>query len=107
MTRTAAVVKHSSLMHRRCSGVRRPFVRTNHVHVVVAVADSPGKILGGLKAWATRRLVEAQHRAQGMPVWARQGGTRTLWNAKSIEAACSYVRYEQGEIAPGSVWPPP
>jgi hypothetical protein len=63
--------------------------------------------MGDLKAWATRRLVEAGRRAQGQPVWARHGGTRVLWQAEAVEAACSYVLYEQGELVVGSVWPPP
>jgi REP element-mobilizing transposase RayT len=82
-------------------------VRTNHVHVVVAAGASSGRIMGDLKAWATRRLVTAGHRPQGGRVWARQGGTRHLWHQAAVEAACSYVLYDQGEILPGTVEPAP
>jgi REP element-mobilizing transposase RayT len=82
-------------------------VRTNHVHVVVAAGAAAGKIIGDLKAWGTRRLVEAQLRTQGAPVWAREGGARTLWRASAVEGACFYVLHEQGQVVPGTVWPPP
>ena len=81
-------------------------VRSNHVHVVVTGGGPPGRIMGDLKAWASRRLVEAGHRLRGTRVWVRQGSTRYLWNRAGVGAACLYV-HEQGEILPGTVSPAP
>jgi hypothetical protein len=86
-------------------------VRTNHVHVVVTAMVPPGRVLGDLKAWASRRVVEAGHRPPGAPLWARGGSMRHLWNEKAISAACFYVVHEQGAILAGTVHlalsPPP
>ena len=82
-------------------------VRTNHAHVVVGAEASPGRIMGDLKAWATRRLVEAGHRPRGVPRWVRQGSTRSLWQRTAVEAACFYVLHEQGDILLGAVSPAP
>jgi len=78
-------------------------VRTNHVHVVVSASAMPGRMMGDLKAWATRRLVEAGHRPRGTRVWVRQGSTRHLWHRDAVDAACFYVEHEQGEILAGTV----
>src|SRR6476660_6144476 len=45
--------------------LRAAHIRTNHVHLVVDAKATPGRILGDLKAWATRRVVEAGLRPQG------------------------------------------
>src|SRR6185312_7784241 len=44
-------------------------VRSNHAHVLVAADATPGRIMGDLKAWATRRLVEGGCRPRGTRVW--------------------------------------
>jgi REP element-mobilizing transposase RayT len=82
-------------------------VRPNHVHVVVTAGAPPGRIMGDLKAWATRRLVEAGRRPRATRVWVRQGSTRHLWHRTVVDAACFYVLHEQGEILLGTVSPAP
>lgn len=77
-------------------------VRTNHVHVVVTAGAPPERIMGDLKAWATRRLAEAGHRARGARVWVRGGSQRVLWDQAAIDAARFYVLHEQGEPLPGA-----
>ena len=52
-------------------------VRTNHVHVVISFPhESPERVLGQLKAWATRRLREAGCVAADQRVWTHHGSTR-------------------------------
>src|SRR5262249_28294376 len=82
-------------------------VRTNHVHVVVTAMAPPARVLGDLKAWGTRRVVEAGHRAMGTRLWARGGSRRHLWSANAVAEACSYVLQEQGDILAGTVPPAP
>ena len=71
-------------------------VRTNHLHAVIQAAHTPERVMNDFKAWSTRRLVEAQHRPQGAPVWVRHGSTRHLWKPDVVRAACAYVVGEQG-----------
>ena len=82
-------------------------VRSNHVHVVVGADASPGRIMGDLKAWATRRVVQAGHRPRAAHVWVRQGSTRYLWHRAAVVAACFYVLHEQGDVLLGTVSPAP
>lgn len=71
-------------------------VRTNHVHVVVAGNSTPEKMMNDFKAWATRRLREADLVSSTAKVWSRHGSTRWLWNDQAVEAACRYVLEGQG-----------
>jgi hypothetical protein len=82
-------------------------VRTNHAHVVVAAPAPPARVLGDLKAWASRRVSEAGHRPSGTRLWASGGSMRHLWNEKAIAAACFYTVHEQGDILPGTAHPAP
>jgi REP element-mobilizing transposase RayT len=71
-------------------------VRTNHLHAVVSGTEPPERIMGSLKAWATRRLrndglVDSQTRP-----WSRHGSTRWLWTERAVEDACRYVVEGQG-----------
>jgi len=67
-------------------------VRTSHVHVVVGVSDrAPERMLGELKAWATRRLRAAGRLAPKDRVWAYHGSTRYLWDTRGLNAAIAYV----------------
>jgi len=73
-------------------------VRTNHVHVVVVAPEHrPEVVMGQLKAWATRRLREAELRTAGERVWAREGSTRYLYDDVAVAAAVDYVVNRQGE----------
>ena len=76
-------------------------VRTNHVHVVVAgAAVPPERMMGQLKAWATRRLREAGCVSTNVRVWTHHGSTRYLWKERSVEAAIDYVTDQQGTDLP-------
>jgi len=71
-------------------------VRSNHVHVVVGFPGmAPEKIMGQLKAWATRRLREAGHVRPQQPVWVDHGSTPYLWDRERLEAAVRYVLERQ------------
>ena len=50
------IVRHCAIRRWELHAVN---VRTNHVHVVVALADGPDRALREFKAWGTRRLKEA------------------------------------------------
>ncbi len=73
-------------------------VRTNHVHVVVAVGDvSPRVALSQFKAWTTRRLREAGRVGPDAAVWTRRGSSRYLWDRESVARAVAYVTDYQGD----------
>ena len=69
--------------------------RTNHVHAVVSAPRDPDDILSTIKAWATRRLVEAGLFERGTHVWSRHGSTVYLWSQESLERALWYVEHAQ------------
>ena len=72
-------------------------VRSHHVHVVVAAAKTPERVMNGLKAYASRALNAAGFDGQGRKRWTRHGSTRYLWDEKAVEQAVAYVVDEQGE----------
>jgi REP element-mobilizing transposase RayT len=76
-------------------------VRTNHIHAVVAGLASPEKMMNDLKAYSTRRLVEAHECEPGHRVWTRHGSLRQLSTPRAVEAACRYVCEGQGEDLAG------
>jgi REP element-mobilizing transposase RayT len=82
-------------------------VRTNHVHVVMTATGQPARLLGDLKAWSTRRVIEARHRPPGARLWVRGGSVRQLWTQKAVDEACFYVVHEQGDVLLGAVHPAP
>lgn len=71
--------------------------RTNHVHAVIAAAGKPEPILDALKAYATRKLRQANLISDSTRPWARHGSTRYLWKERHVEKAVSYVLYGQGD----------
>jgi len=71
-------------------------VRTNHVHVVINADAAPERVMNDLKAYATRRLVEANAFPPDTKAWTRHGSTRYLWNENEVGRACDYVREGQG-----------
>lgn len=76
-------------------------VRTNHVHVVVGAAAEPQKMIGSLKARATRLLRDAQVVDAARPVWTSEGGdVRRLRSREEVTAACRYVADGQGADLP-------
>lgn len=63
-----------------------------HVHVVIIADRPPEQVMVALKAWATRRLIEAGHAEPGERVWAKHGSTRKLWTLEAVEEARTYVK---------------
>ena len=67
-------------------------VRSNHVHVVISANDSdPGRVMGKLKSYASRRLNERFPGRQGH-WWTRQGSKRRLFTDEAVSAAVQYVQ---------------
>lgn len=65
-------------------------VRTQHVHVVAGIDRAPAKALAEFKAWATRRLKDAQ---PGRERWWTEGGSKQpVWREDELEAVTLYVR---------------
>lgn len=76
-------------------------VRTNHVHVVVAIGTArPEHALNAFKANATKQLRQDGHWPQQQTPWADKGSKRYLWNERSIERAIDYVINGQGDNLP-------
>jgi REP element-mobilizing transposase RayT len=72
-------------------------VRTNHIHVVVACAQTdPLAAIEQFKAWATRRLREAGLFGADADVWTPRGSRRYLWNERAVADAVVYVEEMQG-----------
>ncbi len=78
-------------------------VRTEHVHLVVSSSVAPEDALGQIKSRCTRRLREAGLIPADEKPWSRHGSTVHLYRQSQYEAACRYVRDEQGEDLPD--WP--
>ena len=76
--------------------LRAAHVRTNHVHVVVNAENTPERVMNDLKAWSTRRIVDAELRAKGLRLWVRHGSTRYPWKPQYVDAACAYAVEDQG-----------
>ena len=72
-------------------------VRTNHVHVVVSATAKPEKIMDSLKAYATRKLSQANLIEGEIRPWARHGSTEYLWIQEDVERAIDYVVSGQGD----------
>jgi len=71
-------------------------VRTQHLHLVVSSLDDVKKVMVDYKARSTRLLRDAHLAGSTQKVWARHGSTRHLWDEQSVEDACWYVLFEQG-----------
>ena len=74
--------------------------RTTHIHYVISAPTLPESLLVTLKAWTTRRLVEAGLLEKGVKPWSRHGSTVYLWTPESCERAVWYVLYEQDDTRP-------
>ncbi|PQO47491.1 transposase [Blastopirellula marina] len=67
--------------------------RSNHVHAVVSADLHPKEVLRQLKAWATRRLNEADSPQDAW--WAEKGSIRYLNSEAALEGGIVYVRDAQ------------
>ena len=76
-------------------------VRTNHVHVVVAIGEASSSVaLNAFKAYATKRMKQDRCWTDNKTPWVDKGSTRYLWNERSVERAVDYVLYGQGDELP-------
>lgn len=70
-------------------------VMRNHFHAVVGKPESArlGRVLGDLKAYASRALNARAGRVQDW--WAHDGSKRMLPDDRAVSAAVNYVLYKQ------------
>ena len=71
--------------------------RSNHVHSVVTAPCKPEHVMDTFKAYATRRLREADLLGPTIKPWARHGSTPYLWTEEAVERAVDYVINGQGK----------
>jgi REP element-mobilizing transposase RayT len=70
-------------------------IRTTHLHVIVTAPTPPEKVMGELKAYASRALNDQfGHR---MRRWARHASTVWLWDDARVRKAMDYVVLSQGK----------
>lgn len=69
-------------------------VRSDRVHVIVAVASSPADVMNALKTSASHALNQAEgdHKR-----WSARGSTQPLWTRQDIASAVDRVAFQQGE----------
>jgi len=72
-------------------------VRTNHIHVVIAAACKPERVMNAMKAYGSRALNQHGLERPGRRRWARHGSTRYLWTEDDVRGAIEYVVRRQGE----------
>ena len=70
-------------------------VRTNHFHAMFPNFEKAKKVLGALKARATRVLREQGVVAPDQPVWTKGGGVTLIYDNDGLAAAVDYVRNRQ------------
>lgn len=76
-------------------------IRTNHVHTVVSVGDTPPeRAASALKANATRVMRERGCWTSELTPWAKGESTRYLWKDKDLLPAVEYVKTGQGDPLP-------
>jgi REP element-mobilizing transposase RayT len=72
-------------------------VRGNHIHVVITADRDPARLMGDLKARASRDLTRAGFDTPDRIRWTRHGSTRHLFDEVAIAQAVQYTLNEQGE----------
>lgn len=76
-------------------------IRTNHVHVVLSFGPtSPGKVMGDLKAYATRNLRAAGMAGAGDKLWTAGGSMRPIFDDDGLWRVVDYVENDQGPALP-------
>jgi REP element-mobilizing transposase RayT len=73
-------------------------VRTNHFHAVVPPSIDGGKVLGAMKARATRMLRQKGVVAPDRLIWTRRGGITLLLTADEVSQAVRYVIEGRGPM---------
>jgi REP element-mobilizing transposase RayT len=76
-------------------------VRTNHVHVVVSFGEArPDKVMGDIKAYATRNLRTESLIDTESKVWTAGGSKRPMFDEDGLARVVDYVENEQGPDLP-------
>ncbi len=73
-------------------------VRTNHVHSVVSAQSKPERIADAFKAFATKKLREANLSEMNSKIWSRGRSRRYLWKPRHVALAIDYVLFGQGDL---------
>ena len=63
----------------------------------VGASCKPEHVMDSFKAYATRKLREADLLCQGVKLWARHGSTPYLWTEEEVQRAIDYVVNGQGD----------
>ena len=71
-------------------------VRSNHVHVVVAVDRDPGRVMSDMKAPASRALTRAGFDDSTRKRWTRHGSTLHLFDEAAVADKVDYTLNRQG-----------
>ncbi len=71
-------------------------VRSNHVHVVVAVDREAGRVMSDLKARASRELTRAGLDDAKRKRWTRHGSTLHLFDEATVADKIDYTLNRQG-----------
>jgi REP element-mobilizing transposase RayT len=69
-------------------------IRSTHAHVVVSAPGPPERVLGKLKAYASRALNRSEGSVRKR--WARHGSTVYLWQWGHVFDAVEYTHLRQG-----------
>lgn len=72
-------------------------IRSTHVHIIVVASANPEKVMGDIKAYASRRLTEAGFENKDRKRWTRHGSTRYIWDDEFLRNAINYALNRQGE----------
>jgi len=74
-------------------------VRANHIHIVVAGAARPEKMMTDFKAYGTRSIKKCVGNESAMDrYWTQHGSTKYLWTKQALVSAIGYVKNEQGRM---------
>ncbi len=79
-------------------GLHAVHARINHVHTVVSASVKPELIMNAFKAYATRKLREAQLLPPEIKPWSRHGSNPYLWTEDELARAIDYVVNGQGDV---------
>jgi len=71
-------------------------VRSNHVHMIVQATTASEKIMGQLKAYASRALNKLANQTSPQKYWSRHGSTRYIWSSRFLFPVMHYVIDQQG-----------
>lgn len=70
-------------------------VRTNHIHVIIGLADDRHAVIRDLKAYSTRRLRKEGLIGKDREVWTKRCGHRYLFDEDYLHQAIHYVLHGQ------------